>query len=296
MQLQMLRSLQTQEARRLMGLFDPDDEITAIGRMPKCVWPIDVKERVAIAEKAFRERYPKITSVAARTAGCEDDGQLIVGLMSREGYLSVVTNATYSVARTTGKAKYLGAGIARAHVDLDGDGRRDIVWAVPELIDTMDFHITRTRFEAQLTSGRRVKTEPYWEEPSGHEAGHVKETGGVPELASAFVLVIGGGIGLMGDGGITTRMRWDGKGFLKEDRIFAEDFDTRVDQAREKEQALDLSAFKPELERCSQITESDAACIAMSLDAQSRLVRGGLSKANAEETLRDFLGWPCPTK
>jgi hypothetical protein len=288
---QAARAERVRETRRLMGLFDDaKGEIAHIGRMPTCDWPPDVNERVAIAEKAFRARSPKLkeSDFDARTAGCEEQGQLVVGLRIRVGYLTEYTDATYSVDRSSGKATYVGPGLARAHVDLDGDGRRDVVWTVPVLIHTMDWHLTRSHFEARMGSGKVVKVEePWWEEPTGNGGGFFEpETGGVPVLEKTFVLLVGGGREL-------TRLRWDGKAFVKEARLVADGFDVRLDGAREREVALDFTQEMPELDRCAAITERDEKCSELSVEWTRRLERGGFTPAIASEMLRDHLGWPC---
>lgn len=288
------RADRVRETRRLMGILAPaSDVIVSVGRLPSCAWPPDVNERVAIAEKAFRTKAGD-EAITARTVGCEEEKQLLVGFELRKGYFADVLSATFKVDAT--KATYVGPGLARAHVDLDGDGKRDVVWSIPVITETMDFHFTRQHFEVRFAAGRTLKTTPEWEEPRAAVLGLRDDSGGVPELTKDFVLLVGGSYGLGRDGGIAERLRWNGKELTQIPRIEADDFETRIDNLRHADEALDFAKLKPELDRCSKIIAADASCLPIREQARAQLETGGFSRAEAEAMLRDHLGWPCPMK
>jgi hypothetical protein len=267
--------------------------VEELTRHPACASLADsvLHDRIARALDAFFVRkearpYADRRAQVSVGVGCEERGRLLVTLGLGIA-LGEHVRATYEVDERS--ARLLVDGLALAHADLDGDGRRDLVWREP--------HGDGTRVAVRFAGTGREQHAPL-EVGTSEDSDYV--FAGAPALKGAFALVRARG-GSNGSESITERLRWDGKQFAIVERLTDDDFEARYEAARERElSVLDDPMFggfgklRVDLDRCAGATTIDLPCTTILESAVRMLTRGGVPEAEAHTTLLAYLGWqPC---
>jgi hypothetical protein len=266
-------------------------------RLPACAPPSDgvLQDRISRALDTFFARkdarpYADRRAQVSVGIGCEEQRRVLVTLGLGIA-LGESVRATYEVDDRS--AKLLVDGLALAHADLDGDGRRDVVWSAP--------HGNGTRVAVRFAGTGREQSTPL-EVGTSEDSDYV--FAGAPLLRSAFALVRAHR-GPYASDSITQRLRWDGKEFASVERLTDDDFEARYEAARERELAVldapmlgDFGKLRADLDRCAGAASIDAACTTVFAIAARTLTRGGVTEAEARTTLQAYLGWqPCgPTR
>lgn len=213
--------------------------------------------------------------------GCEERGELLVSLGLGLG-IGEILRATYRVGAHA--AVLVVEGAALAHVDLDGDGRRDVVWFAPN------------RHVAVRFTSRRKAIETTLEVPESEDTDY--SFAAAPSLATSFALVRAYR-GHTGSIALEERLRWDGTAFVAVERLDDDGFEGRYEAARVSELAVlddpiagGIGKLHSATVRCARVGAIDATCEQAFASAVGALTAGGV--ADAEEIVRAALGWrPC---
>lgn len=234
---------------------------------PACPRPPDdvARARVTTAVDAFFASRRMSPHREARgrelfAVGCEEGGKLLVSI-SLGLALGEVFEATYVVAPA--RAEPLVENFAIAHADLDGDGKRDLVFARGR----GDVFVRRTmRVTARFSAtGRVVETPVEWHY-NVDEFPHVYAT--APPLANGAAIVFTERH-LDGTRRITKRHRWTGARLGSADRLEPE-FEKRYEAAVAR--VAELGQLSTDLDRCAGADAGpiDSACeAAMSTAART---------------------------
>ncbi len=143
--------------------------------------------------------------------GCEERGAVLVSMALPIG-IGETVEATYLVDEH--RAKPLVPGTVLAHVDLDGDGRRDVVWQAPEGLQTAGMWLAGHRLTIRFAaSGEERRTSVAWIMPEDSESEQV----GAPVLDEAFGIVVTSDTF---DGSrVDRRLLWNGRRLVPTDRL-----------------------------------------------------------------------------
>ena len=236
----------------------------------------------ALFQQKEAKAHEEMRSNAGISIGCEQAGFLLVSAGLSWG-IGESAHGTYLVDERS--AKLVVDGTALAHVDLDGDGQRDMIWAGKARI--------MIRFSG---SGKSVATSIKVEPADDIDSMFV----GFPALGTGVALVIGYRAG-HGSFYVNERRLWNGKAFETVERLPG-DFEARYELAWSRQEAvLDDSMFgtftklRGALDRCAPTDPSDPTCAALFEHAWSTLALGGIPEPDARGFVLELLGWrPCP--
>jgi hypothetical protein len=187
-------------------------DVEELARLQTCVPPPDaaLAARVSRAKQTFfakKELRDRGTSTPWLGVGCEEHGELLVSLALGLGVGEVV-EATYLVDER--RARLLVDGTTIAHADLDGDGRRDVIWAAPTWIGAMPGHRVVIRFADR---GRQQRTAVTWSMAEDSDSFGV----GAPALGDVFALVVV--YDSESGTSIQERLLWNGRAFAPVPRL-----------------------------------------------------------------------------
>lgn len=239
----------------------------------------DVARKAFVAQPALRKRagVPLPLHVGV---GCEENGRLLLTMSASFGIFDHV-DATYLVSTTS--AEMVGPYETFAHADVDGDGKLDLVWAVPELPRAKPIPKLRAEVRLGAAGHRRVPTPASWYEPESEENSH----GAAPEQPTGFAFLVVND-DLSSGHKIVQRRYAFRDGHLVETARLEDAFETRVTQLQQRIAAI------AELGSCAGAAPEDARCAALVDGAVAKLVKAGMTSEEARAEAQLQVGWrPC---